>query len=706
MSANPPEVLPPSAPDRRRVALRVIDARPEPAPRFGGILERLERPFLAAERLVDRYLPERFNPLVQTGAIANTTFLIAVVTGILLLFWYVPSVQQAYDSLEDMRAQPFGAQLVRSLHRYSSDACMLFVILHAMRYTFARRFGGPRWLAWVTGTAALVVLWAVGWLGYWLVWDQRGQQVAVGTARILDVLPIFAEPLGRSFLVDETVNTLLFFVIFFMHMIIPMLIGVALWLHITRLSRPKFLTDRPMTVWVSLSLVIVSLIWPALSVEPAVMLETPQAFSMDFWYLMPLAFTDRLSGGLLWLVFLLPGAVLLPLPWWASRARVQAATVTSERCNACQKCSLDCPYGAISMVPRRDGRDFETEAVVDPKKCVGCGICAGSCDTGGVGVPWMSQIDVRKQMDGFVEAACRDGEAPIVAFLCAESAGADLRIDPQTGACDLLPGYRVWALPCAGWLHPLTIERAFRHGAAGVLLVACGPSSCQFREGGLWSELRLCGEREPALRKDEVDLDKVRILRLDRGQRGLLRREAEAFRMGSRTISRSPKRSGVGKRLAVVGVMTIFGGLTLLLSDAPYVLPTAPGPELVVSFVHPGQAGQHCRPVTAEEKARMPLHMQRDEICERGRSAVRLRVTVDGERVHQASYEPGGLFGDENSVAIVRLPVAAGDHDVEVAIGDGANAETFERMDSDRLTFAERGRHVVLFDRSDGFTWH
>ena len=118
-------------------------------------------------------------------------------------------------------------QLVRSLHRTSSDACMLFTLLHLLRMLLGRRVTGARWLAWVTGVALLGVLWFVGWIGYWLVWDQRAQQVAVGTARLVDALPIFADPFGRSLISDATVQPLLFFVILFVHMLLPLAMGAS-----------------------------------------------------------------------------------------------------------------------------------------------------------------------------------------------------------------------------------------------------------------------------------------------------------------------------------------------------------------------------------------------------------------------------------------------------------------------------------------------
>jgi quinol-cytochrome oxidoreductase complex cytochrome b subunit len=228
-----------------------LEARVEPPVRGETVLRACGTIFVRLDSWVEQALPSEMNPFAQTGAIANTTFLIAAASGIALLFWYSPSVHRAYDTVLAMSAAPWTARLVRSIHRYASDACMFFVLLHATKLFLQRRFGGARWLAWTTGVLLLATLWAVGWLGYWLVWDERARQLALGTARMLDVLPVFADPLSRSFLSDEDVNSLLFFLVFFMHMLLPLAMGAALWLHITRLSRPRFLTRWPMTACVS-----------------------------------------------------------------------------------------------------------------------------------------------------------------------------------------------------------------------------------------------------------------------------------------------------------------------------------------------------------------------------------------------------------------------------------------------------------------------
>lgn len=131
----------------------------EPGVRADGLLRRGERLFQLLDAALGRFLPVAWNPFLHTGAVAITSLAVATVSGILLLLWYQPSVHGAYASVAAMGEAPLTAGLVRSLHRYSSDAAMLFILVHALRIVFERRFGGARWLAWVTGIAGLGLLW-------------------------------------------------------------------------------------------------------------------------------------------------------------------------------------------------------------------------------------------------------------------------------------------------------------------------------------------------------------------------------------------------------------------------------------------------------------------------------------------------------------------------------------------------------------------
>ncbi len=674
-----------------------------------GLLRGLGRIFLYIDRLFARIVDESLNPMFHTGAITVASTLIATVTGVVLLVWYKPSVHFAYESVQAMSQSPYTAGMLRSLHRYSSDAAMFFGLLHATRMLLERRFGGARWLAWVTGAALMALILLVGWSGYWLVWDSRAQAVAFGTAKLMDVLPIFVEPLSRSFMTDEGVNSLLFFVVFFVHMLLPLGLGVAAWLHITRLARPRFLTARPMTLWLVGVLLLLCVFYPATNEAPAAMTALPRDITMDWWFLFPLVVIDRLAAGQTWALLFFASAAFISVPWWLARRRPAPAAVVETRCNECRKCYSDCPYNAIEMIARTDGNEkHQSRASVISSKCVSCGICTGSCDTAGIGVDWLSSIDERKRITSWLGQAESEGEKVQIAFACAESAAAGLSIDPATGRCDELPGYRVLQVPCAGWVHPLMIERAMRNGADGVMVVSCGPGECAYRDGAQWTALRLEGSREPALRPDKVDREKVLLLGLDRTRKSELVTEAARHRAAGATAvgGGSGGRPGFLGIAAAVLLAAVFAVAIGVASDLVYAAPRHAGSELAVSLKHPGVANEDCREVSEEELAATPVHMRKPRECKRTRPPVRLRVEVDGELALDASIAPSGLWKDGNSVALERVPLEAGDHHVRLAIGetDDPNEWTFKAEKT--LTFTEEARRVVVFDRVAGFTWH
>ena len=672
------------------------DARTAEAPVRGDAIWRAGDAWAQRfENLISRAVPAAMNPFLQTGAIANLCLLVACISGAVLLIWYVPSVHQAHASLEAMQASPWTAQLIRSLHRYSSDGAMLFVLVHALRLFVARRFTGARWLPWVTGLVALAMMWVVGWLGYWLVWDQAAQQVALGSARVLDVLPVFIDPLSRSFLADATVNSLLFFVVFFAHMLLPVAMGVALWLHIARLARARFLTQRPMTLWVLGSLTVLSLVHPAVSAAPARMAVVPESFRMDWWYLLPMTLTDRLSGGMLWAIVLVGGGFLLTIPWWMRKGRLQPASVEVSRCNSCNTCAKDCPYGAITMVARTDGRNFSHQAQVDPARCVGCGICAGSCDSAGIGIDWFSVVDWRMTIDQWLE----DEPGAAIVFGCTHSAAGGLQIDGATGKCAQAPGMRVLLVPCAGWVHALSIERAQRHGAREVVVVGCGTGNCHYREGGEWAHQRIDGARKPFLRPEKADRSKVRMI--DLGAGGAT--ELLAVLRGAPAPGR---RGRVRAGMVGVALAAGFSGLTWLFSSFPYRVPATADPELVVSFKHPGQVQGGTRQRSAEELAKLPPHMRQAKVVERERASVRLRVVVDGKLLHAQAYSPTGIWKDGNSIAIERFPLAPGKHSVELAIGETADPNEWTHVGQHEIDSRVRERRVVTFERAHGFLWY
>jgi hypothetical protein len=85
---------------------------------------------------------------------------------------------------------------------------------------------------------------------------------------------------------------------------------------------------------------------------------------------------------------------------------------------------------------------------------------------------------------------------------------------------------------------------------------------------------------------------------------------------------------------------------------------------------------------------------------------VRLRVVLDGQVALERAYEPGGLWSDQQSVAVETLTAAPGPHAVEVAIGTSPDAAEWTARDARTVLLSRDARRVVLFDRGRGFTWH
>ncbi len=117
---------------------------------------------------------------------------------------------------------------------------------------------------------------------------------------------------------------------------------------------------------------------------------------------------------------------------------------------------------------------------------------------------------------------------------------------------------------------------------------------------------------------------------------------------------------------------------------------------LRISFRHPGKIATDCRTRSAEELAKLPVHLRAEQDCDRERSPVHIRVEIDGQLLHDEVVAPAGLRKDGASSTYRRLPIAAGEHHLKVMINDDRRVEGFN-YHGERKVALSPGQ-VVLVD--------
>jgi quinol-cytochrome oxidoreductase complex cytochrome b subunit len=172
------------------------------------------------------------------GIMSAIAFLELTVTGLLLMFYYVPSVERAYTYIVILQTQvPFG-QLLRNLHRWGAHLMVIVVVLHMARVFYTGAYKPPREFNWVVGVFLLLLTLGASFTGYLLPWDQLSfWAITVGTS-VAGYAPFLGTTVKTYLLGGGEVGQEALTRFYALHvMLIPLGIALLTSLHLWRIRK-------------------------------------------------------------------------------------------------------------------------------------------------------------------------------------------------------------------------------------------------------------------------------------------------------------------------------------------------------------------------------------------------------------------------------------------------------------------------------------
>jgi len=180
------------------------------------------------------------------GLMATGTFLITVVTGLLLMVYYKPSTDLAYQSIKDIHFTVYTGRFIRNIHRWAAQLMVLTVLLHMARVFFTGSYKKPREFNWLVGLGLLVMTLALSFTGYLLPWDQLaywaitiGSNIANSPRELTDAIGItrWMDPggfqkrllLGANYVGQDALIRFYVLHVFLLPVALVTLLGVHFW---------------------------------------------------------------------------------------------------------------------------------------------------------------------------------------------------------------------------------------------------------------------------------------------------------------------------------------------------------------------------------------------------------------------------------------------------------------------------------------------
>ncbi len=165
-------------------------------------------------------------------------FIILTATGVLLMFYYVPATEHAYDNMKDLEFAVTAGQVLRNMHRWAAHLMVISVFLHMCRVFYTAAYKAPREMNWLVGVVLMLLTLFLSFTGYLLPWDQLAFWAVTVGANIAGYAPVIGEQVRFVLLGGNTVGQSALIRFYTLHvMLLPLAVAMLAGLHIWRVRK-------------------------------------------------------------------------------------------------------------------------------------------------------------------------------------------------------------------------------------------------------------------------------------------------------------------------------------------------------------------------------------------------------------------------------------------------------------------------------------
>ncbi len=285
-------------------------------------IDKIKEPI---QHQLSKPLPKNISWFHTLGSMSLFLFISQVLTGILLLVYYRPTVNEAFESVKFITTTAHMGWLYRQIHAWGANLMVIVVFLHMLRTFFTGSYKMPREITWVIGAFLFILTLIFGFTGYLLPWNQLAYWATTVGTEIAGSLPFVGEFLktllrGGVSVGEETISRffvvhviILPWVVFFLIAIHLVLVRMQSIATMDRVGEEKKVTEKNgipffphhalkegIVFFILMGILItLSILMPFELGEKADPLKTPYAIKPE-WYFLPmyhvLKYFPKLTG--------------------------------------------------------------------------------------------------------------------------------------------------------------------------------------------------------------------------------------------------------------------------------------------------------------------------------------------------------------------------------------------------------------------------